>query len=155
MRSKFSNKAAAEAFRKHVEKISSATNKAAELAAIEHGVRLVDKAASLAPTSADAGRSRNYPGYLRDSRYVEKPRKVAGGYSTRVGFRAPYANYVHDRAAKHTDGDWKFLERASATLNAKRFAAVVTSNLKEQYARLGKGGMRSVTGTLRTSARLR
>lgn len=151
----FYNKDAAERFRKHTEKIASATNRAAELAALEHGTRLVERAAALAPTSSDAGNPRIYSGYLRDSRYVEKPRSVRGGYSTRVGFRAWYANYVHDRAAKHTDGDWKFLERAASELDAKKFAATVTSNLRDQYAKLGKGGSRPVTGSLRTSSRLR
>jgi hypothetical protein len=153
--SPFYNRDAAEKFRKHLERVSAATNKAAELAALEHGTRLVDLAASLAPTSADAGNPRVYSGHLRDSRYVEKPRKIKGGYATRVGFRASYANYVHDRAARHTDGDWKFLERATKTLDAKRFAATVTSSLREQYARLGPGTARSVTGVLKTGSRLR
>jgi hypothetical protein len=153
--SSFFNRDAAEKFRKHSEKVASATNKAAELAALEHGTRLVERAAALAPTSTNEGNSRFYPGYLRDSRYVEKARKIKGGYSTRVGFRAWYANYVHDRKANHTDGDWKFLERAAAELDARKFAATVTSNLKDQYAKLGKGGSRPVTGVLRTSSRLR
>lgn len=153
--SSFYNKDAAEKFRKHLERVASATSKGAELAALEHGARLVERAAALAPTSSDEGRPRYYSGYLRDSRYVEKPRKVRGGYSTRVGFRAWYANYVHDRSAQHTDGDWKFLERAAAELDGRKFAATVTSCLRDQYAKLGKGGSRAVTGSLRTSARLR
>lgn len=151
----FYNREQAERFRKHAEEVLSATNRAAEIASFEHGTKLVNRAAALAPTSADSGRTRVYVGYLRDSRYVEKPRRITGGYSTRVGFRAEYANYVHDRAATHTDGDWKFLERAANELDARKFAAAVTSALKEQYAKLGAGGPRSVTGVLRTSARIR
>ena len=46
-----------------------------------------------------------------------------------VGFSAYYALYVHEKAAKHAVGDWKFLER-SLYENQSRIIGIVKENAK-------------------------
>ncbi len=76
-------------------------------------------------------------GYLRASRYVQKPSFTATSFVFEVGFSAPYAFFVHERDLKYRVGEWKFLTKAvdDVAAGAERFIAVNT----ERLAKAGQG----------------
>jgi len=54
---------------------------------------------------------------------------IGPSITVEVGFSAYYALYVHERAARHEVGDWKFLER-SLYENQGRIIGIVKENAK-------------------------
>jgi len=52
-------------------------------------------------------------GWLRQSRYVTKPRTRSATFSIDVGFAATYAAAVHEVDRRYVVGEWKFLDKAA------------------------------------------
>lgn len=53
-------------------------------------------------------------GFLRKSRYVERPTSHGDRFDLTMGFSAPYALAVHEMHRRYVVGEWKFLQSAIA-----------------------------------------